>query len=995
MTTADTQLWLEQNEQQILDRWLDAIDAQGLWRLCPSGSREQLREQLDPMFRAVARALQEQGPLAAADLTDLVRRSLQRATEPPDGANGGRDRSGRSSDAARAAGTQPTDRPAASLTDLLRVAFALRTAVGEALLESGDAEQAVAIWHVLCFRFDHLAEALSESYTQVLAAQSSDLYQEIRALNRSLEAVVDSRTKELAEEKERIETLYAIGRELSTSLDLNQVLEKTLLLVTKAVGARYGSIMLLDRSSGNLVYRARLGGRSPLPADGKPTPFRPGLGVAGWVLESHEPALIGDVLQDERWVFFPGKGTLTRSLMAAPLMVGKDIHGVLLIADGMPSAFSESQFRMVVACAQLVAQTISNAQLYECVLESAERLGRLLRTEQAQRSKSQAILQSIADGVIMSDTQHKVIVLNAAAAGVLGLEGKEVLGRDARELFHAFGESGRGDAMAAQELLVKSPTVSAGQVIEMVLENRNKVISARMAPVLTETGESLGVVTALRDITREVDADRAKSEFVSTVSHELRTPLTSIKGYTDLLHARAVGTINEEQERFLSIIKKNADRLTALINDLLDMSRIETGRVKLQIEPVNLADVIREVAELLREQIEGKKLRLELDLSDEVPEVKGDRTRLVQIVTNLVSNAFKYTDAGWIRIALGMVEGVVRLDVADSGIGISMEDQGRIFERFYRVDAPVMAGRGGTGLGLAITKQLVELHGGRVWVKSEPGAGSTFTAVFPVAAQGLPQCLVGELPEGTKKILVVDDERDIVALLRHHLATRGYHVMTASTGAQAISRAIQEQPDLITLDLLLPDRHGLEVLRELKSRTETARIPVIILSVVQDESLGYRLGAIDYIVKPLDEHQLLGSVTRALNHKGKILVAEDSPDMADFLLEILRKHGYEPLVALDGYQALTLARCEQPELILLDLRTSGTSGYEALTRLKRDSQTNQIPILVMSTHDADVLQERPKVRAMGAEDFISKPFSIEKLLEEIGRITLNENRQAI
>jgi len=696
-----------------------------------------------------------------------------------------------------------------------------------------------------------------------VALQNAGLYQEIRALNRSLEARVESRTQELEREKARIETLYAIGQELSTSLDLDQVLVKTLRLVSNAVGAKYGSVMLLDHDTDTLVYRARLGGH-PLPPEGKDTPFKPGIGVAGWVLQQRKPVLLDDVWLDERWIAFPDKETLTRSLIAAPLVVGDDIHGVLLIADGKPGVFNQDQFRLVIASAHQVAQTINNVQLYSYVLQSAERLGQLLRTEQEERSKSQAILRSIADGVIVNDTRHQVIVCNRAAAEILGASAENLLGQDVRTLFDVFDEDGRQEALSAQDSLSASVGALSGQVIETTLEGQNKIISAHIAPVLTELGESLGIVTVLRDITHEVEADRAKSEFVSTVSHELRTPLTSIKGYADLLYAKAVGPVNEQQERFLAIIKNNADRLTALINDLLDISRIEAGRVGLKIELVDLVGVIHEVTDSIRGQIVGKGLKLKLELPAVPAEIMGDRSRLIQIVTNLLSNAIKYTDHGWIGVSLTSLGEVIRLDVADSGIGIATEDQSRIFERFYRADTPVMEGRGGTGLGLAITKQLVELHGGRVWVKSELGVGSTFTIILPSVAQDLPLSLPTDLPSDAKKILIVDDDRDLVALLRHQLAAQGYQVITAATGDQAVAKAIAQQPDLITLDLLLPDRHGFDVLRELKARPEVKNIPVIVMSVVRDTIGVYNLGAVDCIVKPVNERQLLDSVARVL-----------------------------------------------------------------------------------------------------------------------------------
>jgi CheY-like chemotaxis protein len=278
------------------------------------------------------------------------------------------------------------------------------------------------------------------------------------------------------------------------------------------------------------------------------------------------------------------------------------------------------------------------------------------------------------------------------------------------------------------------------------------------------------------------------------------------------------------------------------------------------------------------------------------------------------------------------------------------------------------------------------LHGGRIWVQSELGVGSTFTVLLPIADRKLPPSLLDQLPAGAQKILVVDDERDIVALLRHQLETKGYKVVIASTGEQAIAKAIAEQPSLITLDILLPDRNGFDVLRELKARPETAHIPVIVLSVVQDETSGYKLGAAGYITKPVDKQLLVSSVSHILGQKGKVLVAEDDKDTAEMLVKLLESHHLQTFHAVDGYETLSIARRERPGLILLDLRMPGMDGYEALTRLKKDPETRKIPILVMSAHAVDTIQERAKLQKMGAYDFFPKPFDLDELMEEIAQM---------
>ena len=852
-----------------------------------------------------------------------------------------------------------------------------------------EARGAVALGGGNVQPFDRKQADLVESIVRqaAVALENAWLFAEIRALNQELEKRISQRTRELAEEKERLESLYTITRELTFSLDLDKVLDRTLRNITRAVGANHGSIMLLDPVTNRLVYRARLGGREPLPGNGEITPFKPGLGMAGWVLQHRKPVLVDDVREDDRWLPSSGRGTWTRSLIAAPLIVGEDVHGVLIVSDGRPGFFREAQLRLVTTAAGQVAQAIHNAELYQYVRETAERLGETLRTQQEESSKSHAILRSIADGVIVADARRRIVLINLAAEHILGARGETVIGQDVYNVFGAFSPQGRMEALAAMEALITDPVPSKAtlRVIDTTLELEDRMISARLTPVFTESEEFVGVVTILRDITKEVLADRAKNEFVSTVSHELRTPLTSIKGYTDLLIAGAVGAVNDGQRRFLSIVKSNADRLTALINDLLDISRIETGRITLHIENLRMEDIVLEVVSSLRQQIEDKGLELVLDIAPDLEDVPGDRARLTQVLTNLVANAEHYTSEGRITIALSPMDGAVRLDVKDTGIGISTEDQLKIFDRFYRADHPVVQESEGTGLGLSIVKMFVELHGGRVCVNSKLGEGSTFTVILPTTGRELPPSV--SLPPAVpgKKILVVDDERDILELLRYQLEKQGYEVVATSVGSAVVPTASREQPDLITLDILLPDKDGFEVLRDLKANPQTAHIPVVILSVVQDAESGLQLGAVDYIPKPINEERLLAAVENVLARKGKVLIAEDDPDTNSLLTELLIRKGFETVRALNGYEALAAAYRERPDLILLDLRMPGMDGYEALTRLKRDQVTQDIPIIAISAHAADVEVERQRLQALGVREFLSKPFSFDLLLGEIER----------
>lgn len=844
--------------------------------------------------------------------------------------------------------------------------------------------------------FDTTDLALIDSVTQPVATaiQNAYLFERARTLNRELSKRIDQSTEAMRRERDQLEALYTLTRKISTSLDVEQVMERTLGIISAAVGVSHGSIMLMDPARGVLVMRAILGATRPLPSGGEPTPFGPGKGLAGWVYQNQQAILVDDVTQDPRWVDAEGRGAQTRSLIIAPLIVDLENYGVMTVSNERPDFFTEEHLRLVATAAGQVARAISNAQLYNYLSQTAQELGETLRREQEEASKSQAILQSIADGVVVTDTRGRIILINAAAERILGTCRQAILRQDVRNVFAAFEPGGREEMLKAMESLAANPTAeqSTPRIIQSTLAMEQTTVSAHLAPVFSSKQEFVGIVSVFRDITREVQADIAKTEFVSTVSHELRTPLTSIKGYTDLLVAEAMGPLTAGQKQFMGIIRNNADRLTALINDLLDISRIESGRVKLDLQPLQIQDVVQNIVESLGNQIKEKGLVLRVEVPEHLSPVQGDRDRLTQVLTNLVSNAQRYTLEGEVAIVVSQMPGVLRVDVSDTGIGIAPEDQGKIWDRFFRASHPVVDEAGGTGLGLSIVRMFVEMHGGRIWVDSELGKGSTFTFILPVieaedSAAPEPEPEVELLiPTRHKIVLVVEDEPDIMGLIRHQLESQGYRVITAALGDEAIAKANAEHPHLITLDILLPDRDGFDVLRELKANPHTTDIPVLILSIVQDKESGFRLGAVDYLTKPIDEQHLIRSVRAILDRKARVLIAEDDPDTIDMLAQMLERSGFQTLAAVDGYETLALARREKPGLILLDLRMPGMDGYEALVRLKQDVETCDIPIIAMSAHATDYRSEREKLLALGAAEFLSKPFTVERLVSELERV---------
>jgi GAF domain-containing protein/nitrogen-specific signal transduction histidine kinase len=587
---------------------------------------------------------------------------------------------------------------------------------------------------------DHLSLLSTIAAQATIAVRNAQLFQQVQDLASEMEQRVEERTEELVQavsdlmlERDRVQTLYRIASELAASLDLDRVLNRSLSLICEAVGAPRASVLLVDPDSDRLIHRAALGRHEPLPRGGRETKYRLGMGLAGWVLETMESVIVPNVEEDIRWLREEGAAREDRSALAAPMLSGETALGVLLLFHPRTNYFTDDQLQLVMTIGHQVASAINNAGLYTLVQDSAERLGNLARTNQAETAKSQAMLEAIADGVMVTDAAGQVILFNAAAARILDTPREAVLGRNIKDMSGLYGVAGSSWATLAADWQFDRDGTEMPYIEEM-LDIENRIASVRLAPVYLDT-EFLGTVSVFRDITRDAEVARMKSDFVSTVSHELRTPMTSIKGFVDLVLMGTAGHVSEQQRHFLQIVKSNIDRLADLVEDILDLSKIETGRLYLQLEPVYFPVVVQGVLESLQAEIEDKGLELVVEVTPDLPLVKGDQDRLIRILTNLVSNAYKYTPAGGqIRITATPQEDLVRVAVADTGIGISEEDRAKIFDRFFRASHPMVREISGTGLGLPIVKSLVEMHGGKVQVQSELGKGSEFSFTLPLVS---------------------------------------------------------------------------------------------------------------------------------------------------------------------------------------------------------------------------------------------------------------------
>ncbi|GAB4529358.1 MAG: hypothetical protein Kow0063_06380 [Anaerolineae bacterium] len=861
----------------------------------------------------------------------------------------------------------------------------------ETLLSPGDGASAPSLtdWQALlqAMRQSIVAELRATTSPQEAFELLLAVDQGLDRLSLQLNQLLKQRLECLAGERDYYQSLYQVTHEIATSLELDRVSRSALDGALKITGADTGILFILDRESGRLFRWASVDWQvdvvqpESLPKDW----------TQGWRDEPIPPIQDINAQPAADWQTILQVPSTVSSMIVAPIVTNGEFYGLLVLGSSQANHFKAGDVSVVKAITTQVAGVSENAEIYRLINLQAQQLGGMLRHQQEEASKSQAILESIADGVVVNNPHGNIILMNPAAERILGTQRDQVLNTDVRRMIETFDDPGRTAALAAiDQILAQANTPSEIQVASSTLEIDSQVINAHMAPVVARQDEFLGVVTILRDITKEVEADRAKSEFISTVSHELRTPMTAIKGYTDLLSGGAVGPLNDNQKHFLNVIKNNTDRLIALINDLLDISRIETGRIRFEPTPVKMGEIIADVVEAMAARAQNRGLALTYEVDAGLPEVMGDRGRLYQVLTNLVGNAINYTPSGSITVEATTAGSAVQVSVRDTGVGIAPEDIGHIFDRFYRADDPVVQEASGTGLGLPIVKMFVEMHGGRVWVDSKKGEGSTFTFILPVSGAELEheeQVPLASTPPSitAKTVLVVDDDLDIAQLVRMQLESNGYRVLTASRGKKALSIIQEDNIDLIVLDRLLPDMDGLDVLDQLKSTPETSGIPVVMLTIVEDDGEAMARGASAYLIKPVNEQLLLEQIDTVLTREGRVLIVEDDPDTINLITCALRRVGFTTESARDGYEALAAARRVRPDVIIMDLRLPGMDGYEALSHLKRNITTGTIPIVAISAHVTNPVAERERLIMLGATEFLLKPIAIHELIATVDR----------
>jgi PAS domain S-box-containing protein len=599
-----------------------------------------------------------------------------------------------------------------------------------------------------------------------------------------------------------------------------------------------------------------------------------------------------------------------------------------------------------------------------------------------------SLLEAAPDAVIVLNEDGQITLVNFQTEVLFGYTRAELLGQKVDLLIPEWMRGGhRARHASFFEPAPGAPASSTVELIAVRKDSQSLPVEISLRPL--RSGEQVFLYGSVRDVSerkrlehRLHETNRLKSEFLANMSHELRTPLNAIIGFADLLHRAKAGPLTPSQEEYLGDILTSSQHLLRLIDDVLDLAKVESGKMEFRTTTVDLAKLVTEVRDIVRGLAASKRLRIEVAVEPEAASAVIDPVRVKQILYNYLSNAIKFTpEKGKITVrVLPQGPDFFKLEVEDTGIGVAEAEFGKLFVEFQQLDGGSGKKYQGTGLGLALTKRIVEAHGGRVAVRSVVGHGSTFSAVLPRVMSSPPQENTEEkeephrgssLPEST--ILVVEDVAADRRWLVDTLRSAGFAVEIAETGAEAIARSHARRFGAITLDLDLPDMNGWDVLHEMRSLALNRDTPVIAVTVchAQGSAAAFRLH--DYLTKPLPEEELVASLTSAGLRPADarpVLVIDDDPGVLKLVDAMLEEQGYRSICVSDVEDAVKAAISEPPALVLLDLAIPGVDGFEFVSRLRRDYLGNDVPIVVWTVKDLTAA-ERETIRA-ASNSIVSK-----------------------
>ncbi|MBI5416378.1 response regulator [Candidatus Poribacteria bacterium] len=554
------------------------------------------------------------------------------------------------------------------------------------------------------------------------------------------------------------------------------------------------------------------------------------------------------------------------------------------------------------------------------------------------------------------------------------------------------------------------------------LQTKNQEITSANEELQLQSEELRQQTEELKEQTKELEdqqikvaeANRLKSEFLSNMSHELRTPLTSILGLSQIMISHGTGKNIEQDKKYLKIVERNGTQLLNLINDILDLSKIEADRMEVYLSEFKPHEIVNRILETIRPMVENKHLYLKAQF-DDVPTMYSDEDRVVQILLNIIYNAVKFTEQGGISIKMSSSDGMIIFSIIDTGIGIDQKDLSVIFDEFRQVDGSTTRKYGGTGLGLAISLKIARLLKGDIVVQSSKGHGSTFNLILPLRYKTIEGIMekqathfvksVTEYKEAkTKRTILVVDDNEIAALqINSALSENGFNVDVATGGTEAIEYFKNIIPDAIILDLMMPEIDGFQVLRQVRANESTSKIPVLVLTAKEltlSDRQSLKYNNVNELVQKgtLNREQLVDCIKNLLkidnsyhvqkklkNEDKLILIVEDNPDNLLIVSTILKEFGYDFISTMDGNEAIKIARKNMPGIILMDIQLPGISGLEVTKIIKYDNTMKDIPIIAMTAKA--MKGDRENILAAGCDDYISKPINpleLKKIIDKWG-----------
>jgi len=618
---------------------------------------------------------------------------------------------------------------------------------------------------------------------------------------------------------------------------------------------------------------------------------------------------------------------------------------------------------------------------------------RTLRRWGADRARAEerlgSILDSAGEGIYGLDADGRVEFVNPAAAALTGHSRDELIGEHSHDVVHHHHADGRvyplEECPVFEAIRDGEPRRVSGEHYWRK-DGTSFPVDYTATPIV-EDGVSTGAVVVFSDVSERRQIERMKDQFTSTVSHELRTPLTSIRGSLGLLASGALGALPDKGQRMVDIAVQNTDRLVRLINDILDIERIDAGEVAMDLRTCDAADLVEQAAQVMEGM--ATKAGLRLESSAEPVAVLADPDRIVQTLTNLLSNAIKFSPAGsTVELRARRQDDQALFEVRDQGRGIPEDKLETVFERFGQVDATDAREKGGTGLGLPICRSIVEQHGGRIWAESVLGEGSTFSFAVP-AAKPAEDDAPGPGPDAPL-VLVCDDDASIRAILDETLRLNGYRTALAASGEEAVALAREARPDVVLLDLLMPGMDGWATARELQEVPSFAGVPILVVSVV-DRDAAARQGpdAQDWLTKPFDEPALLRALERATGagtRPPQVLLIEDDDDLANVLVAGIESSGARAARAATGGQAIALARRVDPDVLVLDLGLPDAEGVDIVDLIRGEDRFRSVPIVVYTARDL-VGTELERLRRRDVSDVLVKgrvtPEQLEQRVTEL------------